>query len=32
MCNDATNGRAAVQVLDDIASLIADFHPTSTGK
>jgi D-alanyl-D-alanine carboxypeptidase/D-alanyl-D-alanine-endopeptidase (penicillin-binding protein 4) len=32
MCNDATGGRGAVQVIDDIASLIADFRPASTGN
>jgi D-alanyl-D-alanine carboxypeptidase/D-alanyl-D-alanine-endopeptidase (penicillin-binding protein 4) len=26
MCNDATAGRVAVQVIDDIASIIADFR------
>lgn len=32
MCNDATNGRGAVQLIDDIASAIADFRPTATGN
>ena len=32
MCNDATNGRGAVQIIDDVAALIADFRPSATGN
>jgi D-alanyl-D-alanine carboxypeptidase/D-alanyl-D-alanine-endopeptidase (penicillin-binding protein 4) len=32
MCNDATGSRVAVQVVDDIASAIAEFRPTATGN
>jgi D-alanyl-D-alanine carboxypeptidase/D-alanyl-D-alanine-endopeptidase (penicillin-binding protein 4) len=32
MCNDATNGREAVQLIDQIASLIADFRPAAAGN
>jgi hypothetical protein len=31
MCNDAT-GRDAVKIIDDIATAIAEFRPTSPGK
>jgi D-alanyl-D-alanine carboxypeptidase/D-alanyl-D-alanine-endopeptidase (penicillin-binding protein 4) len=32
MCNDATGGRAAVEVIDDIAAAIADFRPFAAGN
>jgi serine-type D-Ala-D-Ala carboxypeptidase/endopeptidase (penicillin-binding protein 4) len=31
MCNDATSGRGAVQVIDEIVSIIAEFRLTTTG-
>jgi serine-type D-Ala-D-Ala carboxypeptidase/endopeptidase (penicillin-binding protein 4) len=32
MCNDATGGRAAVEVIDEIAAAIADFRPFPAGN